>query len=62
MWTSIPSRNVAPMFYLLLCAMLCDKNENLAHNHSFLLQTKHKTVDKTLEQCFLKEFKLSKVS
>ena len=27
-----------------------DKIENLAHNHWFLLQTKRKTADKTLEQ------------
>ena len=41
----------------LLCALFCDKNRNLAHNHSCLLQTKLKAVDKTLEQHFLKDFK-----
>ena len=41
----------------LLCALFCDKNGNLAHDHRFLLQTKCKAADKTLEQCFLKEFK-----
>ena len=40
------------MFYPLLCASVCTKNRN-----RFLLQVKHKTVDKTLEQCFLKKFK-----
>ena len=44
------------MFYLLLCGSFCDKNRNLAHNHSFLLQTKRKATDETLEQCFRKEF------
>ena len=34
-----------------------DKNKNLPHNHSFLLQMKRKAADKTLEQCFPKEFK-----
>ena len=29
------------------------------HNHRFLLQMKHKTVDKALEEHFLKEFKAS---
>ena len=32
-------------------------NGNLAHNHKFLLQTKCRAVDKSLEQRFLKEFK-----
>ena len=45
------------MFYPLLCASFCNKNGNLAHNHRILLQMKHKARDKTLEQCFLKEFK-----
>ena len=45
------------MFYPLLCASFCDKNGNLALNHRFLLQTKSKPADKTLEQRFLKEFK-----
>ena len=33
------------------------KKGNLAPNHRFFLQTKCKAADKTLEQCFLKEFK-----
>ena len=33
----------------LLCTSFCDKNVNLALNHRFLLQTKHKEADKTLE-------------
>ena len=42
------------VFYWLLSASLCDKNENLAHNQiSFLLKTKHKVADKTLEQSFV---------
>ena len=36
-------RSVAPMFYRLLFASFCDKNGNLAHNHS-LLQLRHKAV------------------
>ena len=42
---------------VLLCALFCDKNGNLAPNHGFLLQTKRKAADKGLEKCFLKEFK-----
>ena len=34
--SSVPPGNVAPMFYLLLCTLFCDKNRNLTHNHSFL--------------------------
>ena len=29
--------NVAPMFYLLLCASFCDKNRNLAHTYSCII-------------------------
>ena len=50
------SGNVALMFYQLLCFLICDKNRNLASNRRFLLQTKCKEMDKTLEQHFLKEF------
>ena len=57
LWPWIPSENVAPKFYQLLCASFFDKNGNLAHNHRFLWQTKRKQADKTLEQRFLKEFK-----
>ena len=46
MWPEILSGNVAPMLYPLLCASFCDKKRNVAHSHSFLLQTKHKTADK----------------
>ena len=41
----------------MLCVSFCDKNVNFAHNHRFLFDVKHKTVDKALEQRFLKEFK-----
>ena len=41
----------------LLCVLFWDKKGNLVHNHRFLLQTKRKVADKTLEQRFLKEFK-----
>ena len=37
------------MFYPLLCTSLFDKNGNLVHHHRFLLHTKHKAWDKTLE-------------
>ena len=58
LWPRFPSGNVAPIFYSLLCASFCDKNRNLAHSHRFLLQI-NEAADKTLEQCFLKEFKAS---
>ena len=48
MWPWIRSGNAA-MFYPLLCTSLCDKNGNLAHHHRFLLHTKRKAWDKTLE-------------
>ena len=44
------SGDVAPMFYPWLCTLFCDRNRNLANNHRFLLQTKHKAADKTLEE------------
>ena len=53
----VQTGSITPMFYLLLCALFCDKNGNCAHNQRFLLQMKHKTADKALEQHFLKEFK-----
>ena len=49
-------RIVAAIFYSLLYFSFCDKNGNLAHNDKFLLQTKCRAADKSLEQCFLKEF------
>ena len=50
MWPRIPSGSVAPMFYLQLFALFCDKN------HRFLLQN-HEVVDETSEQYFAKQFK-----
>ena len=47
------------MFYPLFCAsgFVGDKIEILTIIIGLLLDTKRKTADKTLEQCFLKEFK-----
>ena len=33
-------RCILDRFYMALCTLFHDKNENLAHNHSFLLQTR----------------------
>ena len=43
MWPSIPSGNVASMFYPLLYPLFSDKKGNLARNHWFLLHTISKT-------------------
>ena len=53
----IPSGNVAPMSYPLLCASFaiktCDHGQDVCFNHKM----KHKVADKTSELCFVKEFK-----
>ena len=45
MWYSVPSGNIALMFYLLqVCSSFCDNSGKLACDHGFLLQTKSKKI------------------
>ena len=55
--SKIPPGNVPPVFYLPLYASFCDKKRKISHNHWFLVQMKHKAMDKTLGQHILKEAK-----
>ena len=43
------------VLYLLIRTSFCDKNVNAARNQRFLLLTKRKATNKTLDQRFLKE-------
>ena len=54
---SIPSGNVAPMSYPLLCASFVIKTNDYGQDFRLYLKTKRNAADKTLGQRFLKEFK-----
>ena len=54
MWPCIPSGNVAPVFYPLLCALLAIKPYNYGQDFCFYHKTKRKAADKTLQQPALK--------
>ena len=55
---SIPSGNIAWMFYPLLCALIQDKIGNLGRNLRFLLQMNHEKAKIYLEKCFLKDLRI----
>ena len=57
MWPSIPSGNVAPVFYLLLYALSATKTYDSGQNVRFYHNTKPKAVDKTLKERLLKKLK-----
>ena len=54
----IPSGNVAPMFYPLLCTSFAIKSNDCGQDFHFCHKMKHKAADKALKKCFLQEFKI----
>ena len=59
MWPRNSPGNVVPMFYPLFCASFVIKTYGLGQDFRLYHKTKRKAYAKTLEQRFLKEFKVT---